>query len=109
MERENPDAVEARAKECDLHWPSPIHARVIAIRRLRRERYGSRSGERLTEAREHHEVGVERDPPEPASAERREPVLVLQASRTRARPTRGHGRATATASSRVGRAGAAGR
>ena len=46
---------------------------------LRRERNGSRSGECRGEAGEHDEVGVKRDLRQPAHAQRRQPVVVLQA------------------------------
>jgi hypothetical protein len=49
-------------------------------RGLRRERDGSRPGERGGEAGEHYEVGVERHALDPARPERGEPVVVLQAS-----------------------------
>lgn len=47
---------------------------------LRRERYGSRAGERGRERGEDAEVGMERNPVESANAGRAESVLVLQAS-----------------------------
>ena len=47
---------------------------------LRRERYGSCSGESLREPGEHREVGVKLDAGEAANAERSKPVLVLQAA-----------------------------
>jgi hypothetical protein len=45
---------------------------------LRREGYCSRSIERLPESRKHHEVRVSRHAIQPARAERRQPVLVLE-------------------------------
>lgn len=45
---------------------------------LRRERYSPRSGECLREPGEHYEVSGEGDLRQPANAERREGVLVLE-------------------------------
>ena len=52
--------------------------RICNVRGLRREWNGSRSGERDGEPREHHEVGVKRDPLKPANPQGGEPELVLQ-------------------------------
>jgi len=49
-------------------------------RGLGRERNCSRSGERLTQHRQHAQVGVERDPFQSAHSQRRKAVVVLQAS-----------------------------
>ena len=51
------------------------HARNLL---LRGERHSPYAAERLPESREHHEAGVNRDAIQPARAERRQRVLVLQ-------------------------------
>ncbi len=51
---------------------------------LRREWYGSRSGERLREPGEHRQIGVKLDAGEAANAERPEAVFVLQKADRRA-------------------------
>jgi hypothetical protein len=55
--------------------------RICNVRGLRRERYDSRSGERLRESREHRQVGVKLDALKSTHAECGQPVLVLQATK----------------------------
>jgi hypothetical protein len=47
---------------------------------LRRERNSPRSGERLREPSQHHEISVKADPLQAADTKRGESVVVLQAS-----------------------------
>lgn len=52
--------------------------RICNVRGLRRERNGSRSGQRGGERSEDAEVGMERDPLTPSHAEQGQPAFVLE-------------------------------
>lgn len=74
--------------ELDLNRHSCPRPRFGDYNRLRRERNGSRSGERLTQPGEHCQVGVKLNPCEATDADRGKPVAVLQSPKARSTAAR---------------------
>ena len=72
--------------------------RICNVRGQCREWNGSRSGERDGEPREHHEVGVKRDPLKPANPQGASPNSCFSLPNSRSTEDRPRGRATSTPS-----------